>query len=115
MLWSKYLHTIYFTNTQSFVISVLNPLKRLLYLVPLRVIFNVDPLSIGECVAGALWWKDLVSLAKEIGFAQPRLVTANKFQFGSKELEEAVGKLEVCVCILRGEVPSYVIKVGIRE
>jgi hypothetical protein len=28
----------------------------------------------GECLSGALYWKDFVSLAVKVGFADPRLV-----------------------------------------
>ncbi len=33
-----------------------------------------DPVLHGECLAGALYWGDFVRLAKEAGFADPRLV-----------------------------------------
>jgi len=33
-----------------------------------------DPMLYGECLAGALYWNDFVSLAKAAGFADPRLV-----------------------------------------
>lgn len=45
----------------------------------------------GECVAGALWWKDLVSIAEEMGFARPRIVSASEFDMGSKEFNEILG------------------------
>lgn len=34
---------------------------------------------IGEGVAGALHWKELVELCKEVGFCGPHLVTARPF------------------------------------
>ena len=33
-----------------------------------------DPRAHGECLAGALYWRDFVDLAKAVGFADPRLV-----------------------------------------
>uniref|UniRef100_UPI003F69B655 methyltransferase domain-containing protein n=1 Tax=Porticoccus sp. TaxID=2024853 RepID=UPI003F69B655 len=33
-----------------------------------------DPVLYGECLAGALYWNDFVTLAKTAGFADPRLV-----------------------------------------
>lgn len=33
-----------------------------------------DPVLFGECLSGALYWKDFVELAKKVGFADPRLV-----------------------------------------
>jgi arsenite methyltransferase len=34
-----------------------------------------DPVLHGECLSGALYWGDFLALAKEAGFADPRLVT----------------------------------------
>ncbi|XP_058495624.1 arsenite methyltransferase [Solea solea] len=45
----------------------------------------------GECFGGALWWKDLLSLAEEVGFTAPRLVTANFVTVDNKELEDVLG------------------------
>ncbi|NXK45515.1 AS3MT methyltransferase, partial [Chauna torquata] len=45
----------------------------------------------GECLAGALFWGDLYSIAEEVGFSPPRLVTASPITIGDKELEDAVG------------------------
>lgn len=45
----------------------------------------------GECLGGALYWKDLANFAKNIGFCPPRLVTANLITIQNKELERVVG------------------------
>ncbi|OXB82395.1 UNVERIFIED_CONTAM: hypothetical protein H355_009320 [Colinus virginianus] len=45
----------------------------------------------GECLAGALFWEDLYSIAKEVGFSPPCLVTASPITIGSKELEDIIG------------------------
>uniref|UniRef100_A0A8B9DHV5 Metal transporter n=1 Tax=Anser cygnoides TaxID=8845 RepID=A0A8B9DHV5_ANSCY len=45
----------------------------------------------GECLAGALFWGDLYSIAEEVGFSPPRLVTASPITIGDKELEGVVG------------------------
>lgn len=45
----------------------------------------------GECLGGALWWKDLLQLAEEVGFSPPRLVTAKIITVGNKELQEVLG------------------------
>ncbi|NXT27111.1 AS3MT methyltransferase, partial [Syrrhaptes paradoxus] len=45
----------------------------------------------GECLAGALYWRDLYSIAEEVGFSSPCLVTASPITIGSKELEDIVG------------------------
>ncbi|XP_042341291.1 arsenite methyltransferase [Plectropomus leopardus] len=45
----------------------------------------------GECLGGALWWKDLLQLAEEVGFSPPRLVTANIITVDNKELQDILG------------------------
>ncbi|NXE33656.1 AS3MT methyltransferase, partial [Ptilorrhoa leucosticta] len=45
----------------------------------------------GECLAGALYWRDLYSIAEEVGFSPPCLVTASPITIGNKELEDFVG------------------------
>ncbi|KAM4749962.1 arsenite methyltransferase [Anableps anableps] len=45
----------------------------------------------GECLGGALWWKDLLQLADEVGFSQPRLVTASVVAVDNKELQDILG------------------------
>ncbi|NXL85524.1 AS3MT methyltransferase, partial [Alectura lathami] len=45
----------------------------------------------GECLAGALFWGDLYSIAEEVGFSPPRLVTASPIAIGNKELEGIIG------------------------
>ncbi|XP_044046616.1 arsenite methyltransferase isoform X2 [Siniperca chuatsi] len=45
----------------------------------------------GECLGGALWWKDLLRLAEEVGFSPPRLVTASVITVDNKELQDILG------------------------
>ncbi|XP_012579367.1 PREDICTED: arsenite methyltransferase [Condylura cristata] len=45
----------------------------------------------GECLGGALYWKDLAVLAQKIGFSSPRLVTAHLITIQNKELESVTG------------------------
>ncbi|XP_015488476.1 arsenite methyltransferase isoform X1 [Parus major] len=45
----------------------------------------------GECLGGALYWKDLYSIAEEVGFSPPCLVTASPITIGDKQLEGIVG------------------------
>ncbi|XP_060906993.1 arsenite methyltransferase [Labrus mixtus] len=45
----------------------------------------------GECIGGALWWKDLLQLAEEVGFSPPRLVTASVITVDNKELQQILG------------------------
>ncbi|XP_067858170.1 arsenite methyltransferase-like isoform X2 [Heptranchias perlo] len=45
----------------------------------------------GECLGGALWWKELFKIAKEVGFSAPRLTTASRIPVNNKELEDIIG------------------------
>ncbi|XP_023571393.1 arsenite methyltransferase, partial [Octodon degus] len=45
----------------------------------------------GECLGGALSWKSLADLARNIGFCAPRLVAASPITVQNKELERAIG------------------------
>uniref|UniRef100_A0A1A8MH38 Arsenite methyltransferase n=1 Tax=Nothobranchius pienaari TaxID=704102 RepID=A0A1A8MH38_9TELE len=45
----------------------------------------------GECLGGALWWKDLLRLADEVGFSVPRLLTASIVSVGNEELQHILG------------------------
>ncbi|NXO77522.1 AS3MT methyltransferase, partial [Sitta europaea] len=45
----------------------------------------------GECLGGALYWEDLYSIAEEMGFSPPCLVTATPITIGDKVLESIVG------------------------
>lgn len=46
----------------------------------------------GECLAGALYWKDLYRIAEEVGFSPPCLVTSSPITIGNKELENLIGE-----------------------
>ncbi|NXG51296.1 AS3MT methyltransferase, partial [Psilopogon haemacephalus] len=50
----------------------------------------------GECLAGALYWRDLYSIAEEVGFKTPCLVSASPITIGSKELEDVIGEGNCC-------------------
>ncbi len=47
-----------------------------------------DPVLHGECLSGALYWGDFVKLAKEAGFADPRLVTSRPLGIGDQKIAE---------------------------
>ncbi|XP_053306380.1 arsenite methyltransferase-like [Spea bombifrons] len=50
-----------------------------------------DKVLWGECISGALYWKDLFQIAEEIGFSPPRLVTSSYITVENKELEGLLG------------------------
>ncbi|RLV61156.1 DUF2064 domain-containing protein [Parashewanella curva] len=45
-----------------------------------------DPLLYGECLSGALYWNDFENLAKQVGFAEPRLVTSRAITIDNNDL-----------------------------
>ncbi|XP_061625785.1 arsenite methyltransferase-like isoform X2 [Phyllopteryx taeniolatus] len=45
----------------------------------------------GEGFGGALWYKDLLQLAEEVGFRPPRLVKANVIAVDNKEMQAILG------------------------
>ncbi|WP_426167632.1 methyltransferase domain-containing protein [Sandarakinorhabdus sp. DWP1-3-1] len=49
-----------------------------------------DPVLHGECLSGALYWNDFLSLAKAAGFADPRLVTDRPLGIGDPAIAEMV-------------------------
>ncbi len=47
-----------------------------------------DPVIYGECLGGALYWNDFLTLSKNAGFGDPRLVTSRPMEIGDAVLEE---------------------------
>ncbi|MBT3347546.1 MAG: methyltransferase domain-containing protein [Thiotrichales bacterium] len=50
-----------------------------------------DPLLYGECLSGALYWNDFLTLAKESGFSDPRLVEDRPLTIDNPEIEKMLG------------------------
>ncbi|XP_002736526.1 arsenite methyltransferase-like [Saccoglossus kowalevskii] len=48
----------------------------------------------GECISGALYWDDLMKIAKEVGFTKPRLVTASHISIDNEKLQSIVGDIK---------------------
>ncbi len=46
-----------------------------------------DPVARGECLGGALYWNDFLTLAKRAGFADPRLVSDRPLAIGDAALK----------------------------
>jgi SAM-dependent methyltransferase len=51
-----------------------------------------DPVLYGECLGGALYWNDFLNTAKQVGFADPRLVTARPLTVENEVLQERIGR-----------------------
>ncbi|MFA5949144.1 MAG: methyltransferase domain-containing protein [Hyphomicrobium sp.] len=50
-----------------------------------------DPVLLGECLGGALYWNDFLALAKQAGFADPRLVTSRPLDVTSPAVKAKLG------------------------
>ena len=48
--------------------------------------------SSGECISGALYWKDLVKIASQVGFAPPVIVTAKAISTAGQGSHTLIGK-----------------------
>ena len=53
-----------------------------------------DPVLYGECLGGALYWNDFLSLARQAGFTDPRLVTDRAIEIEDERLKDAVGDIQ---------------------
>jgi arsenite methyltransferase len=52
---------------------------------------SADPVLIGECLGGALYWNDFLPMAKQNGFLDPRLVTSRPLDITDDELKAKLG------------------------
>ena len=50
-----------------------------------------DPVLHGECLSGALYWNDFLSLVKSVGFKSPRLVKDRIITIENEEIEKKIG------------------------
>ena len=50
-----------------------------------------DPVLLGECLGGALYWNDFLTLAKQAGFADPRLVADRPLAVTDAAIRRALG------------------------
>lgn len=51
-----------------------------------------DPILMGECLGGALYWGDFLTLAKVAGFAEPRLVAGRPLAVADEALAAKTGR-----------------------
>ncbi|WP_457668841.1 methyltransferase domain-containing protein [Thiolapillus sp.] len=52
---------------------------------------KTDPVLYGECLSGALYWNDFLRLARQAGFADPRLVTDRPLSIDDPAQQEKLG------------------------
>ncbi|XP_065828239.1 arsenite methyltransferase-like [Oscarella lobularis] len=68
-----------------------------------------DEVLWGECVSGAMVWSELVQYAQEVGFEEPRLVTASGYSIEDeklKKIQEKLGGAQFCSATYR------IVKIG---
>lgn len=52
-----------------------------------------DPVLRGECLSGALYWNDFINLAKQCGFADPRLVEDRPLTIENEAISAKLGNI----------------------
>jgi arsenite methyltransferase len=60
-----------------------------------------DPVLYGECLSGALYWRDFITLAKAAGFAEPLLVESHAIEIEDSELAQKTGDIRFCSATYR--------------
>ena len=50
-----------------------------------------NPVLYGECLSGALYWRDFIALAHQCGFADPRLVENRRLAIDNPEISSLLG------------------------
>lgn len=60
-----------------------------------------DPILWGECISGALYTRDFISLAKRAGFADPRLVSTSPIALGNPTIEKLVAPIKFYSSVYR--------------
>lgn len=102
------LKTIKFFGVSNGNSSLINHFYYFQQLSILLIIF-LKILIIGEGVSGALLWKDLVLLAKKIGFSIPLLVSVTPINFKSEEIRKLIGKYQILLFISFILIPFFFI------
>ncbi len=51
------------------------------------------PVLYGECLSGALYWNDFLSIAKRVGFIDPRLVEDRRLSIDNDEIQQLMGAI----------------------
>lgn len=51
------------------------------------------PVLYGECLSGALYWNDFLTIAKQMGFLDPRLVEDRRITIDNEEMLELIGNI----------------------
>ncbi|MCX4027137.1 methyltransferase domain-containing protein [Endozoicomonas sp. SM1973] len=52
-----------------------------------------DPILYGECLSGALYWQDFLTIAKQAGFIDPRLVSDRVIKIEQSEIKQKLASI----------------------
>lgn len=52
-----------------------------------------DPVLYGECLGGALYWKDFERLARKAGFSDPRIVSKRVIEINNPEIQKLIANV----------------------
>jgi len=53
---------------------------------------RADPALYGDCLGGALYWNDFLSMAKRAGFLAPRLMTSKPIDIKNETMKRKLGQ-----------------------
>lgn len=53
-----------------------------------------DPVLRGECLGGALYYRDFEAIARNVGFSDPRIISKRVIDINNKEIEALVGNVK---------------------
>jgi len=54
----------------------------------------IDPVLYGECLSGALYWNDFITLAKKCGFLDPRLVEDRPLAIDNAQIKKLIAHID---------------------
>lgn len=57
---------------------------------------SCDPILRGECLGGALYFRDFERMAKKVGFADPRIVSRKLINIQNPQIKDMVGNIRFC-------------------
>ncbi len=53
-----------------------------------------EPVLVGECLGGALYWRDFERMAKRVGFYDPRIVSKRVVEINNDDIKALVGNIK---------------------
>jgi len=60
-----------------------------------------DPVLYGECLSGALYWRDFIRMATDAGLARPRLLDDEELSMTDPDVRRKIGDIRFCSATFR--------------